>query len=78
MTFEPSAASGFAPIEASPAARFWSAVLTNGTRLEAWNLHELARHLWRSALADPVLAEMQDQLIAVAPAEEQKRFANQP
>ncbi len=57
---EPSAANGFVSAEASAAARFWSAVLTNGTRLEAWNLHELARQLWRSALSDPVIAEMQD------------------
>ena len=57
---ELSAANGFMGSETSTAARYWAAVLANGTRLESCNLHELARHLWKRALADPVVAELQD------------------
>lgn len=57
---ELSAANGFLGSETSTAARYWAAVLANGTRLESCNLHHLARHLWKRALADPVIAELQD------------------
>ena len=57
---ELAAANGFLGSETSTAARYWAAVLANGTRLEACNLRDLARHLWKLALADPVIAELQD------------------